>query len=161
MSEVDLHLSGGGRSFCVRGEFSVTYRTTTAGGLSPFSSARRADSAPVHRITLHLGEWSGKSGTWGDLKETADREEKLQALAHAVRERSITRHRPAFFEHGEYSEEGRYGPLPVVVHDVQLPTEARGDQPAELTLVEVSHRPGQDQRAAPGGNNTDNESNKR
>jgi hypothetical protein len=148
MSEITLQLPGGGNdTFVGQGSISVVYKLTTDYLVNPGGAVAAAmdqyvarggqgigdglgqnpylGPIPIHSFELRFDKWEGETGAeWGGLAADATRLEKLQALDHALNSRLISSNNLAIFEHGEYSDGGRYGPLPVVVKDANLAFDA-------------------------------------
>lgn len=166
MTEITLQLPGGGDdTFVGQGNIQVGYQLTTdylvnPGGAVAASMDQFVASGgqgalgdglgqnpylgpvPIHSVEVRFDKWQGETGAeWGGLDADATRLQKLQALDHALNTRLISSRNLAIFEHGEYSENGAYGPLPVVVKDSNLgfaPEDGPSLMQTNLTLLEAT-----------------------
>jgi hypothetical protein len=95
---------------------------------------------PIHQIELRFDKWEGETGAeWGGVAADASRLKKLQKLDYELNTRAIDSARQVKFEHGDYSDGGDFGPLPVVVKDSNLAFDAAEGpttMTSNLTLLE-------------------------
>jgi len=83
----------------------------------------------AHTVELNVTQWEGSTDTWGDpdkpvgSKANATGEKaisQVDVLMQYLITANIDSTSPATLEYGEYSQQGRYSPLDVVVEGPQL-----------------------------------------
>jgi len=87
-----------------------------------------------HVISVDALQYVDSEDQWGDSDPSDSAVSKRDELNHALNTTRISSDNPAVLELGEYSDGGRFGPLPVVMQQSTLGVSATDEGPSIVTV---------------------------
>lgn len=87
---------------------------------SNYSAVYAGFGAGVHTIRVQFIQFEGATDTWGDSSASDSARSKLQELNHTITNERADSEAPAIFEAGEYSDSGKFSPIPVAIGETNL-----------------------------------------